>query len=230
MKIGSVHYQDPLCSQSEDYSSEEDSFCLQLQVQSTQAETNCIAPQHLVTNLEYKLKPHKKRAKSLRPSIDTCANVNLMPISVYKLLHKDDNCQQLAPSNKTKVKTYCTVKIQIIGCCDLFVLHPDTKYLQEVTFHISSHEGSVIISCATSLELGLIQPHKGLDVVPEKGSLIYSKADLPVKQKNKKSAQVNKLSDSVNSSQMQYHTVSRVQGIEVIQCMDKKVETKSKQQ
>ena len=211
LKIGSVHTQGPLCSQSEDYSSEEDSFCLQLQVKSTQAETNCIAPQHLVTNLEYKLKPCKKRTKFLTARIDTCANVNLMPISVYKLLYKDHDCQKLAPSNKSKVNTYCTEKIHIVGSCDLFVLHPDTKWLQEVAFQVTSHEGSVIISCATSLELGLMQPHRNLHVVPEKGSLIYSKADLPVKQKNKKSATVNKLSDSVNSSQRQSHTVSRVQ-------------------
>ena len=38
-----------------------------------------------VTNLEIKLKPHKNRTKFLRVRIDTCANVNLMPISVYKL-------------------------------------------------------------------------------------------------------------------------------------------------
>ena len=229
-KIGSVHTQDPLFSQSEDNSSEEDSFCSQIQVQSTQAKTNYIAPQHLVTNLEYKLKPHKKRTKFLRGRIDTCANVNLMPISVNKLLCKDHDCQKLATSNKNKGETYCTEKIQIVGSCSLFVLHLDTKCLQEVTFQVTSHEGSVIISCATSLELCFIQLHRGLDVVPEKGSLIYSKADLPVKQKNKKSAPVNKLSDSLNSGKMQSHTVSRVQETEVIQCMNKKVETKGKQQ
>ena len=83
LKIGPICTHDSLSSQSEDYSSEEDSFCLKLQVQSTQTETSYIAPQHLVTNLEYKLKPHKKRTKFLRARIDTCANVNLMPISVY---------------------------------------------------------------------------------------------------------------------------------------------------
>ena len=94
---------------------------------------------------------------------------------------------------------------------------------------MTNHEGSVVISCATSLELGLIQPCRVLDVVPEKDSLIYSKADL-VKQKHKKITPVNKLSDIVNSSKMQSHTVSRVQETEAIQCMNKKVETKSKQQ
>ena len=197
-----MHTQNTLSSQSEDYSSEENSFCFQLQVQSTQAETNCIAPQHLITNLECKLKPDKKRTKFLIVRIDTCANVNFMPINVYKLLYKDDDCQKLAPSNKSKVKTYCTEKIQIIGSCNLFVLHPDTNFLQEVTFQVTSHEGSVIISCATSLELDLIQPLRGFDIVPEKGSLIYSKADMPVKQKNKKSAPVSRLNDSVQSSRM----------------------------
>ena len=132
-----------------------------------------------------------------------------MPISVYKLLYKDPDCQKLAPSNKTKVKTYCTEKIQIVGSFNFFALHPDTKCLQEVTFQVTNHEGSVIISCATSLKLGLIQPHRGLDVIPEKASLIYSKADFPVKQKNKKGAPVNKLSDSVKSSKMQPQMVSR---------------------
>ena len=170
MKIRSIQTQDALSSQSEEYSSEEYSFCLQLQVQSTQAETNCIAPQHLVTNLEYKLKPHKKRTKFLRARIDTCANVNLIPISVYKLLYKDPDCQKLAPSNNSNVKTYSTEKIQIVGSCDLFVLHPDIKCLQEVTFQVTSHEGSVIISCATSPVLDLIQPHMDLDVFQMKAA------------------------------------------------------------
>ena len=59
LKVGSVQTQS-LCNQSEDYSSE-DSFCLQLKVQPQcdEAETKFIAPQHIVTNVEIKLKPHK---------------------------------------------------------------------------------------------------------------------------------------------------------------------------
>ena len=85
-------------------------------------------------------------------------------------------------------------------------------------------EGSVIISCATSLVLGLIQPHRDLDVIPDKGSLIYSKADLSLKQKYMKKA-IYKLGNNVNSS-----TVFKVEETEVIQCMNKEVQTKSKQQ
>ena len=199
MKIGSVCTQDSLSEQSEGYSSEEDSFSLQLQVQSTQAQTSFIAPQHLVTYLEYKLTPHKKRTKFVRARIDTCTNVNLMQINVYQLFYKDPDCHKLEPSNKSKVKTYNTEKIQIVGSCDLFVLCPDTKCLIEVTLQVTSHESSVIVSCATSFELGLIQPHRDLYVVPDSGSLIYSKADPLVKPKYKKSVPVSKWSDKVHS-------------------------------
>ena len=142
-------------------------------------------PQHLATNIEYKLKPHRRRTKFLRAKIDICSNVNLIPISVYKLIYKDQDCTKLEPSNKAAVKTYTTEKIMIVGSCKTFVVHPDTKLLHEVTFQVTSHEGSVIVSCATSIELGLIHPHSNLDEVQEEGSLTYSIADMPKKQKNK---------------------------------------------
>ena len=166
------------------YSSSEDSFCLQLQAKSTKERYKKDKPQHLVTNIEYKLKPHRMRTKFLRAKIDTCSTVNLLPISVYKLMNKDPECTKLEPSNKVAVKTYTTEKIKIVGSCKMFVVQPETKVLQEVTFHVTSHEGSVILSCATSIKLGLIYPQTKLDEMPEEGSLIYSKADKPKKQRN----------------------------------------------
>ena len=74
----------------------------------------------------------------------------------------------------------------------MFVVHPDTKLLHEVTFQVNSHEGSVIASCATSIELGLIHPHRNLDEVPEEGSLIYSRADMPKGNKNKNCQEIKR--------------------------------------
>ena len=54
----------------------------------------------------------------------------------------------------------------------MFVVHPDTKFLQKVTFQVTSYEGSVTVSCATSIVLGLIHPHRNLHVVPEERSAI----------------------------------------------------------
>ena len=166
------------------FSSSKDSFCLQMQVKSAQAKTKMEAPQHLDTNIEYKLKLQRRRTKFLRAKIDTCLNVNVKPVSVYKLIYKDPDCAKLAPSNKDGILTYTTEKIKIIGSCELLVVHPDTKCLKEVTFQVVSCEGSVIVLCATSIDLNLIQPHSELnDRVPDCGRLIYSCADDPDKHK-----------------------------------------------
>ena len=42
------------------YSSSNDLFCLQIQAKYTKDKTKKNKPQHLVTNIEYKLKPHRR--------------------------------------------------------------------------------------------------------------------------------------------------------------------------
>ena len=61
-------------------SSEEDSFCLQMKIKYVHAKKKCSEPQHLATNLEYKLKPQRRRTKFLRARIDICSNANVMPV------------------------------------------------------------------------------------------------------------------------------------------------------
>ena len=75
-----------ICSQSEDLTFSNESFCLQIRVQSAQANSKIPTTSHLITNLAYKLKPHHKRNQYLRVRLDTCANENIMPASVYKLV------------------------------------------------------------------------------------------------------------------------------------------------
>ena len=50
-------------------------------------------------------------------------------------------------------------------------------------FYIVSNEGSVLLSCNTSLTLGLIQSRPRLDYLPLRASLITSNADHPKKTK-----------------------------------------------
>ena len=188
--VGRASTQDLLCYKSDaSFSSSDESFCLQIQVKSTQAETKLLAPRHLVTNLMYKLKPHKKRIKYLRARMDTCTEANLLPLSVHKLIFKDPDCEQPAPSTKVAITTFTTDKINIVGSCSLFAVHPDTSSLKQVTFYVTSHEGSVILLCGTSLKLNFIHPHSNLNHIPDCASLIYSNADHQVKRKSKKSVQ-----------------------------------------
>ena len=149
-----------------------------MKVQKKKAHTSAPAPKHLVTKLEFKVKPHKGKTKFLRARVDTCADVNLMPVSIYKKLLKDEDCNQIATS-KLQLATYTTKKVKIIGSCKLFIMHPDTKYLEETRLYVATNEGSILISCETSLALSLIKPHKKLDHPPPKGNknIIYSSAD-----------------------------------------------------
>ena len=64
--------------------------------------------QHLIKNIEYKLKPHRRRMKFLRARTDTYSNVNVMPVSGYHLIYKEPNCTKLAPNNKDGIFTYTT--------------------------------------------------------------------------------------------------------------------------
>ena len=118
----------------------------------------------------------------LRARLDTCTDVNLMPASVYQLVFKDPKMQKLTPSN-LQVGTYTTDSVKIVGSCKFHLVHPDTKKLLEATFYVAMNDGSVLLSCKTTLLLGLIQPRSRLDYLPPRASLITSSADHPKKTK-----------------------------------------------
>ena len=153
---------------------------------------------HLITNLAYKLKPHLKRNHYLRARLDTCAkNVNIMPASVYKLVFQDPDCRKLAP-RKLEIGTYITNTVKLVGSCVFYLVYPDTKCWQEVTFYVASNNGSVLLSCVATLALGLIQPHTILDYPPPRASLISSSADHPRKTKSKVSVYVSRKESTVS--------------------------------
>ena len=65
---------------------------------------------------------------------------------------------QIAPST-LEIGTYTTDTLKIVGSCLFHLVHPDTKKFQEVTFYVAQNDGSVLLSCTTTLVLGLVQPH-----------------------------------------------------------------------
>ena len=166
IRIDQVYVPDKLiCSQSDDNTSRDESFCLQMKLQAKQSDTDVPTPQHLFTNLEVKVKPHKNKTKFLLARLDTCAGVNIMPYSVYQILLKDSDYTTLALSD-LQLGTYSNNKVKIIGACELYVVHPSTKFIEAVTFFVACNEGSVLISCTTSLALGFIKPHASLGHLP----------------------------------------------------------------
>ena len=147
-----------------------------MKVQAVQANTNVPAPKHLFTNLEFKVKLHKNKTKFLQARIDTCADINIMPVSIYKYSFKDPDYAKIAPSD-LQLGTYTNKKVRIIESCNLYIIHPDTRCITETAFFVASNEGSILISFATSLALGLIKPHDRLDHLPPEGNVISSSAD-----------------------------------------------------
>ena len=231
LMVGTYSTEGPIDDQADtSFTSSEDSFCLQMKVKHKQAEDNCSDVQHLVTHLEYKLKPHRRRTKFLRARIDTCSNVNVMPVSVYHVMYKDPDCTKLPPSKKNGIYTYTTEKIPVIGSCELFVIHPNTKCFQAVTFQVVNTEGSVIVSCATSISLNLIQIHSALNTsFPDYRQLIYSCADDPDKYRYKIKSSVH-MCNNVSAREVQPPVKPKVVKTDVAQWKNSVVQETNKKQ
>ena len=139
-------------------------------------------PSHLITNLAYKLKPHQTGNQYLRARLDTCTDVNILSASVYKLVFNDPELKKL-PHSDMEIGTYSTNTVKIAGSCLFYLVHLDTKNLQEVIFYVAKNDGSALLSCTTTLALLLIQPHTRLDYLPTRASLITSSLEYPKKTK-----------------------------------------------
>ena len=159
----------------------DDSFILyQMRAKINMSTTQRRVPKktHLIANLPYRLKQYQTHHKYLRVRLDTCADVNIMPKSVYQMMFNDPEVQQLAP-NDISLGVYTDHQVDILGKCNFFMIHPDTKKPHAVTFYVASNEGSVLLSCTTLLALELIQTRPRLDYLPPRAKLITSAADHP---------------------------------------------------
>ena len=162
---------------SDEDSISEYSFCLQVKIKCNQdKEQKVRRPTHFITNLAYRLKQHHTIPLYLRARLDTCTDVNLIPASMYQLVFNEAKMQKLAQS-KLQVGTYTTDTV------NFYLVHLDTKKLIEVAFYVTMNDGSVSLSCKTTLLLGLIQPRPKSDYLPPRPSLITSSADHPRKQR-----------------------------------------------
>ena len=105
-----------------------------------------------------------------------------MPASVYRLVFKEPKMKKLTPSS-LEIGTYTTDTVKIVGSCMFYLVHMDIKKLMDVTFFVAVNDGSMLLSCKTTLMLDLIQPRTRLDYLPPRVSLITSSANHPKKTK-----------------------------------------------
>ena len=105
-----------------------------------------------------------------------------MPLWVYKLVFHDPNLEKLTPK-KLQIGTYTNDNVKIVGTCNLYLVHPDNKKLVDTIFYVATNDGSMLLSCKSTLALDLIQPRSRLDYLPPRVSLITSTQDHPKKTK-----------------------------------------------
>ena len=167
----------------ESESETKDTFCLQMKIHRTRiSHPEVPKPIYLMANLAYHLQEHHIQNQYLWARLDTCADINLMSMVVYCLMFKDPGLKKLTPSNM-EIETYTTEVVKIIGMCYFYLVHPDSKQLRKVMFFIAKDNGSILLSCRTTMELGLIKPHAHFDYLPPKARLLTSACDQPSKTK-----------------------------------------------
>ena len=125
-------------------------------------------------------------------------------LPVFTDLFQDPEMKKLAPS-QLEIGTYTTDVVKIVGSCNIYLVHPDSKKLIDVTFFVATNDGIVQLSCKTTLALGLIQPRSRLDYLRPSASWITSSVDHP---KNTKPAKV-----SVHTSQQKVSAQSQKQEV-----------------
>ena len=107
--------------------------------------------------------------------VDTGADVNLMPRHMYIKLY-NDNLKHLKPSD-IKLGVWGDDQIALLSKCNIYLVHPDTKKPVKVTFCVTDKSGSTLLSCATSLNVGLDQATSKTRCTPLRAKIITSKAD-----------------------------------------------------
>ena len=123
-------------SETDEDSYSDDSFILhqmKVEINLSQAKSKISKKTHLIANIPYRIRQHQSHHEYLRVWLDACADVNIMPRSVYQIMFNDPMVKQLAP-NDISLGVYTDHQVHILGNCNFYMLHPDTKKPHAVTF------------------------------------------------------------------------------------------------
>ena len=110
----------------------------------------------VMVTIPYAETPNAEPKDCLRMRVDTCADINIMPLSVYQTIFDDVTKQKLLPTG-IQVTTYNDSTLDLIGRCTLYLQHPNKSEKVAATFYVTQDEGSVLLSCSTSLKLEVIE-------------------------------------------------------------------------
>ena len=123
--------------------------------------------------------PITTHTKYLHVQLDTCADVNLMPESIYKLIFNDPHISKLA-KNDIDLTVYMRPSVSLIGKCSFYMLSKGTKQPVKVDFYIAKE--IPLLSWETVFQLQLLDGKPQLEYLPPRATLISSAADYPKKE------------------------------------------------
>ena len=83
--------------------------------------------------VKVKRKPYHTHAVYMHAYVNTGADINLMPWDMYIKLFNEDKLKHLKPSD-IKLGVWGDDQIALLGKCNIYLVHPDTKKPVEVTF------------------------------------------------------------------------------------------------
>ena len=105
-----------------------------------------------------------------------------MPMAVYCLMFKDPQLKKAYPIQYGDWDLHITEIVKIIGTCHFYLVHPREQTLaQKSCFLLLKRMVVYLLSCRTTMELGLIKPRVHLDYLPPKARLLTSTCDQPSK-------------------------------------------------
>ena len=107
----------------------------------------------VMVTVPYARTQNEEAKDCLRMRVDTCTDINIMPLSVYQTVFNDPKKEKLLPTG-IQVTTYNDSTLDLIGQCTLYLQHPKNREKVTATFYVTQDEGSVLLSCSTSLKLG----------------------------------------------------------------------------
>ena len=110
----------------------------------------------VMVTVPYTRNQNEEAKDCLRMRVDTYADINIMPLSMYQTIFNDPKKEKLLPTG-IQVTMYNDSTLNLIGRCMLYLQHPKTQEKVMATVYVTQEEGSVLLSCSTSLKLEVIQ-------------------------------------------------------------------------
>ena len=114
------------------------------------------------TTVEVTAKPYHKKTTPIVCKIDTGAETNVISKTEFDKIITSPSDKALGPPQI--LTAYGGQKIECMGTCQLFIHHKDV--IKEVTFTVTNVQGTAMLGCKTSEELGFVTINCSIENTP----------------------------------------------------------------